>query len=688
MRFHLISKLLHVLFLYLNSHSMILQPLLNKAIHQPLLFFFLLFGLTPTFLAAQTILPGGVEGLKIWYSPEVDSKGNYVWKDKVGTSAEIFPFTAEPGLLNYNPAFSFEEGQREVVLPIAHDELTQATFISLHQAQDTFLERSIWSYESPDEQTLLLSTDRLADLAKGKFLNFLNVIKGGPRLNTYYQHLPPASKSARLGKLRLGHISSTLGIPVSPFSGLFPEFLLYDRVLSRKEQLKVNTYLAIKYGVTLKDSDYLDAQGNVIWNSEENSEYHNRIAGIGRDDLSGLLQKQSASQSTAAAAVWKIGLGILAENNGQNETALAPATFLLWGDDGGRLRFPESGKVESPHLERKWLMTAIGEYQDLSTQLSLDTKHLEFLIHPQNKPWLVVDRSGSGKFEFGSTDYYPSYKNGATGDFIFDQITWDTDGSGSDIFTLQEGTDLLAQFNLQAPSCSPQKEGQLQLKIHGGEAPFYFEWYNVETKRKIEWTVQEREIENIKQIVAGEYRLSIRDAHQNEYQQQFSIDSKEMATTTLLSSYQMKTNEPLLLDATARQVGDVQYRWLTPSGQTVYAPQLQIEQAGTYQLEMELEGCVARKNIQVLPAATTVFKDLNLYPNPLSQGDPFELRIQLLEPLPLNLQIVDELGRMTHEENFPPHDFFRYQNKFVAPGTYHIRLQAGKEVSSLKLVVQ
>lgn len=666
---------------------MILQLFPNKAIHWPFLCFFLLFGLAPTFIGAQTILPGGVEGLKIWYSPQIDSKGNYVWQDRVGTSVEVFPFAAEPGLLNYNPAFNFEEGQKEVVLPIAYDELTRATFISLHQAQDTFLERSIWSYESPDEQTLLLSTDRLADLAKGKFLNFLNVAKSGPRLNTYYQHLPPASKSARLGKLRLGHIPSTLGIPVSPFSGLFPEFLLYDRVLSRKEQLKVNTYLAIKYGVTLEDSDYLDAQGNVIWNSEKNSEYHNRIAGIGRDDLSGLLQKQSASQHKEAP-VWKIGLGSLAENNRQNKTALSPATFLLWGNNGGRLRFPESGTIESLHLERKWLMTAIGEYQELSTQLSLDAKRLEFLIQPQNKLWLVVDRSGSGEFGFDSTDYYPSNENGTTGDFIFDQITWDIDGSGSDIFTLQEGTDMLPQIDLQAPSCSPEKEGHLQLKIQGGEAPFHLEWYNVETKRKIAWTIQEREIQNISEIAAGEYRLSIRDANQNEYQQEFSIDHQEMATTALLSSYQMKTNEPLLLDATAGQDGAVQYRWLTPSGETVYAPQLQIEEAGNYQLEMELEGCVARKSIEVLAAATSVFKDLNLYPNPLSQGDPFELRIQLLEPLPLNLQIVDELGRMTHEADFPPYDFFRYQNKFVAPGTYHIRLQAGKEISSLKLVVQ
>lgn len=646
---------------------------------------FFLIGIGATNIDGQTIKPGGVNGLQTWFCAQVDRAGNYYWQDRVGDQREIFPFGNELRWLNYNPAFSFEEGQSPITLPVLAGDLTQATMISLHQAQDTFLERSVWSLEAPNQQHILLSTERMADLAKGKFLNFLDAKKGGPRLNTYYQHLSPESQSTTGGKLRLGHISSTLDIPVSSFSGLFPEFLLYKKVLSRKEQLRVNSYLAIKYGLTLQESDYLDAEGKIIWNEKDNRDYHHRIAGMARDDISGLLQKQAASQHDKGP-VWKMAIGAMRDHNGLNESPLPPATFLLWGDDNGRLRFPGIEQGEKPYLERKWLMSATGDYQRLPTQLRLDLTQLELLAHPEQEMWLLLDRSGSGDFGFAHTEYYPAASSSDLTDVIFDQIVWDTDGSGTDVFTLQEGTKLLAQTDLQLPSCTLQQAGQLQLKVHGGVAPFHFEWYNLETKAKVEWIASERKIEKIAAIEAGEFRLTIKDAKENEYQQLFSISNQEMATTELLASYQLKADEPLVLDA-AGQAG-VQYRWLTPSGQSLYSPRIKIEAAGDYQLEMEWNGCVSTKKITVVAAAQSAFKDFNLYPNPVGRGEAFELRIQLEKSLPLEVQILDKLGRLVQKQAYPAYDFFRYQNKLITPGTYHLRLQAGKDVRSLKLVVQ
>lgn len=646
---------------------------------------FFLFGIGSTNIDGQSILPGGVDGLKNWFCTQADREGNHYWQDRVGERGGIFPLGTELRWLNYNPAFSFEEGQSPITLPVLAGDLTQATLISLHQAQDTFLERSVWSFEAPNQQHLLLSTERMADLAKGKFLNFLDAKKGGPQLNTYYQHLRPESTSTTSGKLRLGHISSTLAVPVASFSGLFPEFLVYDKVLSRKEQLRVNSYLAIKYGITLQESNYLNAEGKIIWNEKNNRDYSHRIAGIARDDISGLLQKQAASQRDKSP-IWRMALGALRDHNALNETPLPPATFLLWGDDNGRLRFPAIEEEEKPYLERKWLMSATGDYQQLFTQLKLDLSQLELLAHPEKKMWLVIDRSGSGNFDFAHTEYYKASGARHLTEVVFDQIAWDPDGSGTDVFTLREGTNLLVQTDLQLPSCSLQKAGQLQLKVHGGAAPFHFEWYNLETKTKVEWVTSERKTEQIAAIQAGEFRLTIKDAEENEYQQLFSISNQEVATTELLASYQLKTDEPLVLDA-AGQAG-TQYRWLTPSGQSFYSSQIEIETAGDYQLEMERNGCVSIKKISVLAAAESAFKDFNLYPNPLARGESFELRVQLEESLPLGVQILDNLGRLIHEQVYPTYDFFRYRNKLITPGTYHLRLQAGKEVRSLKLVVQ
>lgn len=60
---------------------------------------------------------------------------------------------------------------------------------------------------------------------------------------------------------------------------------------------QVDTYLAIKYGITLSGGtlDYLNGNGEIIWNKTVNATYKNDITVIGRDDCQQLNQKQSKS---------------------------------------------------------------------------------------------------------------------------------------------------------------------------------------------------------------------------------------------------------------------------------------------------------------------------------------------------------------------------------------------------------
>lgn len=69
---------------------------------------------------------------------------------------------------------------------------------------------------------------------------------------------------------------------------------MYDRVLEDTERAKVNTYLAIKYGLTI-DQNYLATDNSVIWDATANAAYHHRVTGIYRADVQGLHQRQSVS---------------------------------------------------------------------------------------------------------------------------------------------------------------------------------------------------------------------------------------------------------------------------------------------------------------------------------------------------------------------------------------------------------
>jgi hypothetical protein len=54
------------------------------------------------------------------------------------------------------------------------------------------------------------------------------------------------------------------------FKGKYAEIIGYEDTLSDTERQKVESYLALKYGITLDQStaqDYLASDGTVVWNA-------------------------------------------------------------------------------------------------------------------------------------------------------------------------------------------------------------------------------------------------------------------------------------------------------------------------------------------------------------------------------------------------------------------------------------
>ena len=110
------------------------------------------------------------------------------------------------------------------------------------------------------------------------------------------------------------------------------------------ERNKIQSYLAIKYGITLgvngTSQDYVDSDGTVIWDIDTGvaaeDVFNYNITGIGRDDASELNQKQSKTVNTTDDIT--IGHGVIATTNSLNGTNFTVnKSFLVWGNDDGTL---------------------------------------------------------------------------------------------------------------------------------------------------------------------------------------------------------------------------------------------------------------------------------------------------------------------------------------------------------------
>ncbi len=146
----------------------------------------------------------------------------------------------------------------------------------------------------------------------------------------------------------------------SRFNGIIAETILFDRKLDEDERKKVNSYLAFKYGLTLKGEnnsliDYVASNGSLMWTASNNNDYGNRITGIGRDDNGALYQKQSKSQVDGANITIALGNEIKTTNMENTNSIEKDKSFFVFSDNGQDDKFvnPTDNNNENlKHMDR------------------------------------------------------------------------------------------------------------------------------------------------------------------------------------------------------------------------------------------------------------------------------------------------------------------------------------------------
>lgn len=155
------------------------------------------------------------------------------------------------------------------------------------------------------------------------------------------------------------------------FEGAISEIIVFADIPSNSEQQSLQSYLAIKYGITLDPADntsitegtYLLSNGTTkVWDYDVNATYHHNVAGIGRDDTRSLEQKQSISNNSDAIVT--IGLGTIAANNASNANSFTTdKDFLMWGhnDATGASTATSILCSDSQILKRVWKIDETGD---------------------------------------------------------------------------------------------------------------------------------------------------------------------------------------------------------------------------------------------------------------------------------------------------------------------------------------
>lgn len=186
-------------------------------------------------------------------------------------------------------------------------------------------------------------------IIRGIYSNGLNTNGGSIWLNS--QQIGTGTACATLGGTGFEIGGRTSGsLPNRIFKGDIAEVIVYRGTLSSGQTQQIESYLGLKYGLSLDQTtttDYLASDGTTkIWDATASAGYTTEITGIGRDDQSGLNQKQAKSSQNAIVS---LGLGTIAQNNEVNANNFTTdKQFFAWSHDNASANFADITTANLP----------------------------------------------------------------------------------------------------------------------------------------------------------------------------------------------------------------------------------------------------------------------------------------------------------------------------------------------------
>lgn len=632
--------------------------------------------------AVSTCGPGGVStDLALWLkadagtSTTTDGSDLATWNDQAGSNnttetdlggATVIEPTFETSEINFNPAISFTDpGSQNASFMESSSNTVSADFslIALFQTgQNDGTQGDFTTSPALIGAETTLSTGLLdygLGMESGQMI--LNASSGDAfdveTTNTFNNNLPHFATATRIqssGALTIyvdgtsegtgtAGASATLSEPGSfgignhsteaiaaQYSGLIGEVIVFSDDLTSDERNRVESYLALKYGITMvaaddggtggvDERDYRASDSGVIWDfSDQSAGFNSDIAGIGRDDGSCFAQTKSKSENTDAIVTMEIS------------SLNTDDSFLIWGNDNAALEAAPNEErpagIDS-RLNREWHVQETGtvgtvsitfDLSDVSGPSGIGTNNLNLVR-------LMTDPTDSD-FTSGVTLTSPT-----SVDAVNKTVTFEVNLADGDFFTLGSTENYALPITLIHFDASTQAN----------------------QKVRVEWTTIEE---------TGNAFFSVeRSTNGLDFESIALLDGA--GNSQAIRDYEYVDNSPL-------------------NGQSYY----RLRQTD-FNGESTTTGAV-RVYVEKEPTTSIV----SLYPNPANEGDDLHVSYSIEKDQVMQFNLISASGYMLHSEErlvVASEDVVTLSTKGLKSGLHILRVvDEDQNVISLKVLIR
>ena len=545
--------------------------------------------------------------------------GQYFLENELGNPQQIED--DHISFQNFQPLLSINQVEN---ISIDKNRFNALNIFSIYKSNHEEDENYIWSLCKNKNESILLTDKRLLDLQNKKLINTDASIN--PRLINYHHF----STSYDYNIMRWGSTMSNEIFPVTEDQGYVGDLLIYNYILSERQNNVLSTRFAIKYGLQLSNIEqWVDAEGHRLFESIQSPFVHN-ICALGRADNTALNQKQSQQQ------LYDGNLSFYADNistnNDKNLAVLNDNSYLLISDNNASSLFKKSHG--SLAMDRIWQLRSIDFTNEIS--LSLDAPILLSQMDDQD---LYIKICIDSISHLDQCNYIKMETDDEQ--FILNQQRL-LNSTDQRYFTFLSSQGLAVDLQLKEGSCNSLTSSTLDLNIYEGTPPFKLK-YRVKGTDTYSYLSTDERFIKIDLQDFGQYELVIKDSKNDNYQTVINILSSEITDLNLQDTY-ILTNG-IALDFNFNENVTI----TNPNGDLYTSQQQYIDQPGQYLFSITNSECSISKKVNIV-AEDNILSSFSVYPNPTL--GPFESHIEFHEAQVFQMSMKDISGQTLWTKSF------------------------------------
>lgn len=445
------------------------------------------------------------------------------------------------------------------------------------------------------------------------------------------------------------------------------EIIYIPKIISDFAKEKIETYLSLKYGLSLKENQiYRSVENDTLWNPNSLAAFSNDVTGVG-NDFENFYNKKNAFNYNLNGII--ISSDTIFNNN----------NYALWGHNNKSNIIINQSDLDNQNFRIWHFNKKVDSLDQRIFNLKIKQNFLDSIVDSlaiNERIYMYVSNYNSGdEIELYSGNYYEGEIN-IDNDLIFDNIF--LENASRFIFVKAPDMNLVAR---NIANC--EQSEKVIFDFEGVQFPVDLTIKNNTCLRR--YKVKEKDF-YIDDLEAGFYTVEMKSEFGDVKTINIEVKQKDIFNINLDKTWVLNSEGLVnVFPVIESKEDNLEFQWFLENELVGNEKEFLADKQGDYLLQVSNGICQKQYNFKVVKSSNS---NISVYPNPVKVNEFVFVEIgETLRSEALEIKVNDINGRLLQIYNFEKNKSLS-KIKFEREGVFILNVTTSTDKYSYKVIVQ